>query len=155
ARHSVPVTAAVNSEVCREYPQIIEAGKRLGWEWMAHGATNSALLTGIDATTERQTIRAVLDEIAQHTGARWRGWLGPALTETDNKLDILAEAGIEYVADWCNDELPYRMRTQRGSMVALPYTLEIGDIPIFLNHGASGEDFYRIAVDQFDVLYQE
>ena len=36
-----------------------------------------------------------------------RGWLGPALTETDNTLDILADAGIDYVADWCNDELPY------------------------------------------------
>jgi peptidoglycan/xylan/chitin deacetylase (PgdA/CDA1 family) len=47
------------------------------------------------------------------------------------------------------------MRTSKGSIVALPYTLEMGDIPIFLTHGATGEDFYRIAVDQFDVLYQE
>ena len=89
------------------------------------------------------------------TGQRPRGWLGPALTETDNTLDILAEAGIEYVADWCNDELPYTMRTRNGPMVAMPYTLEIGDIPIFLQHGGSGEDFYRMMVDQFDTLYEE
>ncbi len=47
------------------------------------------------------------------------------------------------------------MKTRSGSMVALPYTLELGDIPIFLTHGGTGEDFYKIAVDQFDVLYEE
>jgi peptidoglycan/xylan/chitin deacetylase (PgdA/CDA1 family) len=154
-RQGFPATAALNSEVCQQYPQIVEEGNRLGWEWMAHGATNSALFTGMPPEHERGVITEVLSTITQHTGRRPRGWLGPALTETDNTLDILAEAGVEYVADWCNDEQPYRMKTRSGSMVALPYTLELGDIPIFLNHGATGEDFYKIAVDQFDVLYEE
>jgi allantoinase len=42
-----------------------------------------------------------------------------------------------------------------GSIVALPYTLELGDIPVFLQHGGSGEDFERMIVDQFDTLYEE
>ena len=37
-------TVALNSDVCREYPRIIEEGKKLGWEWMGHGITNSILL---------------------------------------------------------------------------------------------------------------
>ncbi len=137
-RQGIPVTAALNSEVCEHYPQIVEEGNRLGWEWMAHGHTNSALFTGMPAEAERGIILGVLDTIAKHTGRRARGWLGPALTETDSTLDILAESGVEYVADWCNDEQPYRMKTRQGSMVALPYTLELGDIPIFLTHGATG-----------------
>ncbi len=154
-RQGFPATAALNAEACERYPQIIEEGNRLGWEWMAHGANNSGLFTGMPEEHERGAIKDVLDTIARHTGRRSRGWLGPALTETDNTLDLLAAAGIEYVADWCNDEQPYRMKTRSGSMVALPYTLELGDIPIFLNHGGTGEDFYRIAVDQFDTLYAE
>ena len=104
---------------------------------------------------EQPIIQRVLDTIAECTGQRSRGWLGPALTETDNTLDILAGAGIGYVADWCNDEQPYRIKTRNGPIVAMPYTLELGDIPIFLTHGASGEDFYRTLTDQFDVLYEE
>jgi peptidoglycan/xylan/chitin deacetylase (PgdA/CDA1 family) len=154
-RQGFPATAALNSEVCEQYPQIIEEGNRLGWEWMAHGASNSGLFTAMPPEAERPLINQVLDTIARHTGSRSRGWLGPALTETDNTLDLLAEAGIQYVADWCNDELPYRLRTKNGTMVAMPYTLELGDIPIFLSHGCTGEDFYRIATDQFDVLYTE
>ena len=104
---------------------------------------------------ERPIIKGVLDTIAKSTGKKPRGWLGPALTETDNTLDLLAEAGIEYVADWCNDEQPYAVKTRTGPIIAIPYTLEIGDIPIFLQHGSSGEAFYRTVVDQFDTLYEE
>ena len=155
ARQGVPVTAALNSDVCEQYPQIVEEGKKLGWDWMAHGPNNSMLFTGMPEEAEKPIISGVLQTIAQATGKKARGWLGPALTETHVTLDLLAEAGIEYVADWCNDELPYDLKTRGGSITALPYTLEIGDIPIFLQHGGSGEDFYKILTDQFDMLYEE
>jgi peptidoglycan/xylan/chitin deacetylase (PgdA/CDA1 family) len=104
---------------------------------------------------ERAIVTGVLDTIANAVGTRPRGWLGPELTETDNTLDILAEAGIDYVCDWTNDELPYEITTSSKQILAMPYTLEIGDIPVFLQHGGTGEDFYRILVDQFDQLYEE
>jgi allantoinase len=154
-RQGFVATAALNSEVCSHYPAIIEAGNQLGWEWMAHGENNSSLFTGMPEEAERPIINKVLDTITQGTGKKPRGWLGPALTETDNTLDLLAEAGIEYVADWCNDEQPYDLKTRHGPIVAIPYTLEIGDIPVFLQHGSSADDFYRIIVDQFDTLYED
>jgi peptidoglycan/xylan/chitin deacetylase (PgdA/CDA1 family) len=155
AKHRIPATAALNAECCDRYPEIIEAGNKLGWEWMAHGQSNSLLMTGLAEAEERKLIASVLDTIAAGTGQRPRGWLSPALTETQNTPDLLAEAGVAYVADWCNDELPYRMRTRAGMLVAMPYTLEIGDIPIFLEQGGSGEDFHRAVVDQFDFLWEE
>ena len=154
-RQGIPATAALNSDVCRFYPQIIEEGRRLGWEWMAHGRSNSEIIATDSEDEERALIREVLDTIERATGRRARGWLGPALTETHRTLDLLAEEGVEYVADWCNDDHPYRMKTRKGSIVALPYALEIGDIPVFMEQGGSGEDFYKLIVDQFDVLYQE
>lgn len=154
-RQRFAATAALNSEVCLHYPEIVKEGNRLGWEWMAHGQSNSGLFTGMPEEAERPMIANVLDTIAQHTGKRARGWLGPALTETDNTLDLLAAAGIDYVADWCNDEQPYFMKTKSKPIVAMPYTLEIGDIPVFLDRGGSGEDFYRMIVDAFDTLYED
>lgn len=155
ARQGVPVTAALNADVCARYPQIVEEGAKLGWDWMAHGPNNSMLFTGMPEEAEKPIIDGVLQTITAATGKKPRGWLGPALTETNATLDLLAEAGVEYVADWCNDELPYDIKTRAGSIAALPYTLEIGDIPIFLQHGASGEDFYNILIDQFEMLYEE
>jgi len=155
-RQGFVATAAINSEVCEHYPEIVEEGNRLGWEWMAHGPNNSMLFTGMPEEAEKPIIAATLDVLAKCTGKRARGWLSPALTETDHTLDLLAEAGIEYVSDWCNDEHPYTMKTRNdGSIVALPYTLEVGDIPVFLFNGGSGDDFERMIVDQFDQMYEE
>jgi allantoinase len=154
-RQGFTATVSLNSEVCRHYPQIIEEGNRLGWEWMAHGQTNSKLITGLAEDEERRIIADVLGTIEQATGKRPRGWLGPALTETTNTLDLLAEAGVQYVADWCNDDQPYRMKTRSGAVVAMPYTLEVGDIPAFLGRGGSAEAFAQTIIDQFDVLYAE
>ena len=114
------------------------------------------LFTGMPEEAERPIIEGTLETIAQVTGRRCRGWLGPALTETGATLDLLAEAGIDHVADWCNDELPYSLTVRSGArLTAIPYTLEIGDIPVFLQHGGSGEQFHDMIVDQFDVLYAE
>jgi peptidoglycan/xylan/chitin deacetylase (PgdA/CDA1 family) len=154
-KHGFKATAALNSDVCARYPEIVSAGNALGWEWMAHGESNSALFTGLPEEAERPIIQNAIDTIAQATGRKPRGWLGPALTETASTLDLLAEAGIEYVADWCNDELPYRMQTRSRPIVAMPYTLEIGDIPLFLERGGDGEDFYRMVVDQLEQLHAE
>jgi peptidoglycan/xylan/chitin deacetylase (PgdA/CDA1 family) len=154
-KHGFKATAALNSDVCAQYPEIIKAGNELGWEWMAHGENNSSLFTGMPEDAERPIIRRVLETITKATGTKPRGWLGPALTETPSTLDLLAEAGIDYVADWCNDELPYRMKTRSKPIIAIPYTLEIGDIPLFLERGGDGEAFYRMVLDQFDQLYAE
>jgi hypothetical protein len=91
-RQGIVATAALNSEACVHYPEIIKEGNRLGWEWMAHGENNSSLFTGMPDDVERKIIAGVIETIVTHTGRRPRGWLGPALTETDNTLDILAAA---------------------------------------------------------------
>jgi len=148
-------TVALNADVCDHYPQIIEAGNRLGWEWMGHGRTNSSLLTNLEEETERRLIRTVLDKIEHGSGKRPRGWLSPALSETLNTPDLLAEAGVEYVCNWVNDEQPYAMKVKTGSLLSMPYTLELNDISAFINYKLSGEEFGKVIRDQFDVLYEE
>jgi peptidoglycan/xylan/chitin deacetylase (PgdA/CDA1 family) len=146
---------ALNSDVCRHYPRIIEAGNKLGWEWMGHGISNSELLNEQPEKEERELIRQVIKTIAAGTGRRPRGWLSPALSETYHTLDLLAEAGIEYVGNWVNDEQPYPMRVKKGSMISMPYSVELNDIPAFLDLHRSPEDFGRMICDQFDVLYED
>jgi allantoinase len=154
-RHGFRGTVALNSDVCSRYPRIIEEANKLGWEWMGHNANNSSYINKQSEAEERALIRDVLDTIARGTGHRPRGWLGSALSESNNTLDILAENGIEYVGDWTNDEQPYPMRVKTGSMIAMPYSIEINDIPAMLELKQSGEAFGRMIRDQFDVLYED
>jgi peptidoglycan/xylan/chitin deacetylase (PgdA/CDA1 family) len=154
-RYGVKGTVALNADVCGEYPQIIEAGKKLGWEWMGHGRNNSTLMAGLPEAEERQVIRDIYSAISQSTGEKPRGWLGPALTETHNTLDLLAEAGFDYVCDWVNDEQPYAMKVKSGRMTSIPYSLEINDLPAILELKQSPAAFGQMIKDQFDVLYED
>jgi peptidoglycan/xylan/chitin deacetylase (PgdA/CDA1 family) len=156
-KHGVRATVALNAEVCDHYPEIIAAGNDLGWEWMAHGHTNSTLFTNLEEDEERNLIEGAVRKIEEGTGHRPRGWLSPALSETFNTPDLLAEAGIEYVANWVNDDQPYRMRLRDETrrLYSIPYSIEINDIPAFLGLHRSPREFYEMIVDQFEVLYTE
>jgi len=46
-------------------------------------------------------------------------------------LDHLREAGVIYTCDWVVDDLPCWIRTALGSMVAVPYTLDLNDSVIY------------------------
>lgn len=154
-RHGVKGTVALNSDVCIHYPRIIEVGNQLGWEWMGHGTTNSILLNRQSEEEERKLVGDVIETITKSTGTRPRGWLSPALSETHHTLDLLAEAGIRYVGNWVNDEQPYPIRVKTGTMLSLPYSIEINDIPVFLGQGKSPEMFGQMICDQFDGLYED
>ena len=56
-KHGVKGTVALNSDVCRHYPRIIEGGKQLGWEWMGHGNNNSTLINRQSEDEEKQLIK--------------------------------------------------------------------------------------------------
>jgi len=154
-RHGFRGTVNLNSDVCREYPQIIREGNQRRWEWGAQGDNNTSIATLMSEEQERAFIQRNLAIIEEATGKRPKGWLGMCLAESLNSPDLLAEAGIEYVSNYAHDELPVPMRVRRGSLLTMPYTLELNDVPTILGKGASGEVFGRMIMDQFDVLYAE
>lgn len=155
SRYDVRGTAALNSEVCEAYPHIIDTAKQLHWEFMGHNQSNTRRLNQIPPEDERWTIRDSLATIHQATGTRPVGWLGSGLQETWNTLDYLAQENVQYVADWVNDDQPYRMTIKDKTVVSLPYSLQINDKPAFERHHRSADEFQTMICRQFDVLYRE
>ncbi|MBI2189079.1 MAG: polysaccharide deacetylase family protein [Acidobacteria bacterium] len=151
----VRATVALNSAVAEAHPKAIDEMRRRGWEFMGHGITNSDSIAGLPLEKERALIQTVLKTIEQATGRRPRGWLGSGLIETHNTLDILAEEGVIYCGDWNNDDQPYPMKVRKGRMFAIPYCMEINDIPLFMRKGYTGEQYLQSVVDQFDALYAD
>ena len=151
AKHGIRGTVALNGEVAQHYPQIMQECATLKWELMGHGLTNSAMLSGLTIEDERKVIQETRAAV-ESCGQKMRGWLGPGLTETWNTLDLLKEASVEYVADWCNDDLPYVMN---NGLFSIPYSLELNDMPLFAMPSISIADFEQRIKDTFDVLYEE
>jgi allantoinase len=154
-KHNITATVALNASVCEDYHIIVEEGKKRGWEFMGHGITNSKLLTNLSEEEEREVIKSTIDIIAAAVGKRPKGWLGPGLAETYNTIHILAEEGIRYVCDWCNDDEPYQLEPRKGKIISIPYSLEINDFPAIVHLHRTANEFYEMIRDHFDVLYEE
>jgi allantoinase len=45
-RFNTRASVLLNADCCARYPQIIDAGKKRSWCWLAHGKNNSILQAG-------------------------------------------------------------------------------------------------------------
>jgi peptidoglycan/xylan/chitin deacetylase (PgdA/CDA1 family) len=151
-RRRLRATTAINASVCHAYAPVARAMRDLGWEFMGHGAIQAALHAVPDP---RAAIRASFEALRDFTGRPPRGWLGPGLAETWDTPDLLAEAGFEYVADWVNDDQPYAIRTRGGTLVSIPYTLELGDLPTMAVQHLTAAQWLERLTAQFDRLWAE
>ncbi|TAN24948.1 MAG: polysaccharide deacetylase, partial [Actinomycetota bacterium] len=151
----VKVSATLNSDVCDEYPRLIEEGAKRGWEWIGHGTNNSMRLQSMSESEETELVKNVLDRIEQGVGVRPRGWLGPGLSESHNTLDILQRRGVEYVCDWVADDLPFWMEAGGGRILSVPYSIEMNDMELVLRQRLTGPEYQQRLLDQYEQLRAE
>lgn len=154
-RYDIAVSAPLNSDVCDLYPTVVHEGSRRGWCWVAHGVNNSEWILGRERDAERAVLGEVTEKIATATGQRPRGWLGPALTESPQTNDLLAELGYSYTLNWGIDDEPYTLEHGGGGLIAVPYASELNDIPFLAIHGQTGAAFAQALIDQFDWMLME
>lgn len=152
AARGLKASFAVNGSAIATYPAACEAARAADWDFIGHGYVQGPMHRVADqAAAIRETIAA----ISAFTGKPVRGWESPGLTETDDTIDLLAEAGIEYVADWVLDDQPVPIRTRAGDIVSVPYTVEINDVVLSAIQQQPSDAILVRGRDQFDRLYQE
>jgi len=147
---NLKATFAVNGSACKVYPQACAAARDAGWDFMGHGFIQRPMHKVDD---QKAAIRDTIAAISDFTGHAPRGWESPGLTETDETLDLLAEAGIEYVADWVLDDQPVELKTRSRPIVSVPYTVEINDVVMSAVQQQPSDEILRRGKDQFDRLY--
>jgi peptidoglycan/xylan/chitin deacetylase (PgdA/CDA1 family) len=151
-RLAIRPTLSVNGSVCTAYPRVAAAARDGGWEFMGHGFVQVPTHKVAD---QRDMIFRTVETIRTFTGQPVAGWLGPGLTETLETPDLLAEAGIRYIADWVVDDLPARLATAHGEVLTMPYSVELNDIPVKMIQHHDAEELTRRAKATADRLVAE
>src|SRR5260370_5390565 len=149
---NMPVTLALNENVCSAYPGVASAAREDGFEFMGQGFVQGPMHKLVD---QADAIKRAVDTIAKFNGKPPRSWESPGLTETAETLDLLRLNGIEYVADWVIDDLPQDIATPHGTITTIPYSVETNDIVIHALQHLPSEQFLKRCTDQFDRLYVE
>jgi len=149
-------SAVMNAAVAERYPPLAAELARRGWEVIAHGQDMNAIhYGGLAEDEERAQIAGALDSLTRTMGARPAGWLSPGRGESENTLRLLAGAGVSYVGDWVNDDMPYRMQTAAGEIVSMPMTSELEDRQLLIALGHREETYVEQVLDAHTLFDRE
>jgi len=155
-RFGIRPTFAVNTRLAERVPYLIGKLAARGDEILCHGYHMDALhYGGQDETEEAQLVERALTGLRAITGQPIRGWLSPAKNESANTPELLADNGVVYFCDWVNDDMPYRFRTSRGELTAMPLSTELDDQFVIQSNGHSEGSWVDQVCDACDLLLQE
>jgi peptidoglycan/xylan/chitin deacetylase (PgdA/CDA1 family) len=152
ARLGIRPTLSINARVCEDYVRVAQAAKDAAWEFMGHSYEQGPIHKEPDQAAMISRSMGILEKF---TGKRPVGWLGPGLTQTFETPELLAAAGVKYIGDWVYDDEPTMIRTDKGPLVTLPYSVELNDIPMMLVQHHESDYLLKRTIDQFDRLYAE
>ena len=141
---------AINGSAIAAYEPIARAARERNWEFIGHGFTQKNMQK---VENEADDIARTIEAIAEFTGRRPRGWLGPGLTETWETPDLLVEDGYDYVCDWVLDDQPAVLKTRTKPIVNIPYTQECNDVAMMLIQHHKASEYHDRAIDQFEQLH--
>lgn len=155
-RFGIRASVAVNAAVAARHPSLVKACVDRGWEIVAGGLDMDHLhYEGLAEAEERAQIETTLAVLRRVTGAKIRGWLSPARSESHATLDLAAAAGIDYVCDWVNDDMPYAVKAAGRTIHVMPLPNDLDDYTILVQNRHSEDAYTRQLCDQFEVLRAE
>ncbi len=153
--HAIRATAAVDALTAQGYPRLVTECRRRGWEVIAHGVSQRRAITAeMSEADERAYIRFALDTVASVANVMPSGWLSPEQSESTRTPGLLAEAGVDYVCDWANDDQPYLIGPA-DRLVSLPLMQDISDVNLHWNRRVTMARWAALVCEAFDTLYRE
>jgi len=153
AKHGVPVNLAMDALTAEHYPTLVRHCLDSGAELIGHGISVSRMITSrMSETEEREYIAKSLESLERVSGNRPKGWFGPEHGESLRTPALLADAGINHVFDWTNDEQPYRMSTPTGELYALPLMLELDDVNALWDRNVSLKRYEQLLIESAQQL---
>lgn len=154
-RYGLKATVAVNAMACERYPALVAQLIDLDCELAAHGISATRIISSkMSEAEEREYIDQSVQAVQEASGRKPRGWLSQDFGQSSRTTALLAQAGLDYLMDWPNDDQPYRTTTE-PSLVSIPNQVEWDDTQLIWLRRLPEPRYPEVVQDAFDGLYEE
>jgi Polysaccharide deacetylase len=130
--------------VAQRYPALLQAIAAMGHSIAAHGWSQNVVPAYQTAAEEEHDLTRSMEAIQTSAGRRPSGFLSPRCTPSAATAGILAKRGFDWHADYFDTDLPRVISMPEGKLVAMPFTIEVNDMPLYVRYGNEPEAFTRI-----------
>lgn len=131
----VKASMFVNGVIAELYPEAVKRVADAGHCILAHAYAMDTVPVYLNREDESKNIRRTVELIQTATGSKPRGWISPRGTPSQNTSELLVAEGFRWHGDAYDDDLPYLEIYPKGSIVAIPLTMEINDMPWAVRYG--------------------
>lgn len=152
----VTATVSTNGLAAERHPNVVKAGRELGFEICGHNWANDIRMKNDDPEGELAEIRRCTEVLTQVAGERPVGWVSVGLTGTINTNRLLAQEGYIWNADDASDDIPFVMEAGSGKIVIFPRAgLPMNDLAMWALARNPPSVIWENFKDTFDTLYAE
>lgn len=142
----IRASVMVSGILAERAPHTVKAIADGGHEIVAHSYAQDVLPTLLSDDEDRDNITRTTEALARAAGVRPVGWMSPRGTPGRGTARRLAEAGYLWQGDAFDDDRPYLEMFEHGSLVAVPFAMELNDLPHAMRFGRTPRQF----IDNFD-----
>jgi peptidoglycan/xylan/chitin deacetylase (PgdA/CDA1 family) len=155
ARAGLKATFAVNALQLGRLRPLIAAITADGHEIAAYGLSPEHIhWSGLEDGVEAAWTQAVRARFAE-AGLEPRAWLSPARQQSFETLELIVRAGFETCLDWEQDDVPVRMTTPAGPILAAPLSGELDDRTLLIDRRQTEAEWAAQVLEARDLLAGE
>ena len=148
----VKATFAINGEIAKHYPPLIDAIVTAGHEIAAHGISTDYIhheaMSDDEENNLIQNTTSCLDELP-------KGWLSPARNQSSRTLELLTKTGYQYCLDWEMDQVPVQANTPNGGITLVPNNYELSDFTLLHTRRQTEGSWLKQIENSIDLLLGE
>jgi peptidoglycan/xylan/chitin deacetylase (PgdA/CDA1 family) len=139
--HKLTASVMVSGVLAERHPDAVKAVAAAGHEVIAHAYGQEIIPVLLTEAAEKEHISKTTQLIANVIGSTPKGWMSPRATPSVVTYRLLAEAGYLWHGDAMDDDLPYIQDFSGKRIVAVPFTMEVNDFPIYMRYGNSPRQY--------------
>lgn len=131
----------VSGILAERHPDLMQAIAKQGHAVAAHAWSQHIIPAYQTRDEELHDLKRCIHVLEKTSGMRPKGWISPRATPSLATPELLAQEGLTWLADAFDRDLPYAIKTGRGSILAIPFTMEVNDFPLSVRYGNGPDAF--------------
>lgn len=155
AEAGVPCGAYASGMIGDHWPELLRRIDADGHFIGAHAWAQNLLPVYQSREDEERDLGRGIAAFESCIGKRPYGFISPRATNSPNTLELLAAHGFRWTADVFDRDLPYVIDTSAGPLAAVPFTMEINDLPLHIRYGNAPEVYsatLKRILDNYDTI---
>jgi peptidoglycan/xylan/chitin deacetylase (PgdA/CDA1 family) len=146
-RAAVHGSVMVSGVLAKRFPDNVRAIVDGGHEVIAHGYAQELVPAALSEAEDRVSIEKTTEALQAVTGERPLGWASPRNTSGPRTHELLASAGYRWHSDSLRADLPYRQTFGDTSIWAIPFGMDLNDLPHAMRFGRTPRQYVEMFAD--------